>query len=84
MYKRQELERELSIIAKKGYAQDREEIEIGLRCVAAPIFNCKKEPVAAISISGMANKMTPDAISVIADDIVKCAKDISFKIGCRD
>ena len=79
-----ELEKELSIIAKKGYAQDREEIEIGLRCVAAPIFNCKKEPVAAISISGMANKMTPDAISVIADDIVKCAKDISFKIGCRD
>jgi len=43
-----------------GYAVDAEEREIGLTCIAAPIFNANKHAVAAISISGPTNRMRSD------------------------
>ncbi|MCI8341813.1 MAG: IclR family transcriptional regulator [Firmicutes bacterium] len=78
-----ELEENLMNVVTNGFAEDNEEIETGLKCVAAPIFNHKNEPVAAVSISGMASKMTPEAISVLAEEIKKCAQSISIKIGCK-
>lgn len=49
---RQALADELRRIRARGYALDNEEIEIGLRCVAAPIRDAADRVVAAISISG--------------------------------
>lgn len=43
---------ELARIRKQGYAVDNEEIEVGLKCVAAPLKYSKDEAIAAISISG--------------------------------
>lgn len=43
---------ELARIRKQGYAIDNEEIEVGLKCIAAPLINLKGEAIAAISISG--------------------------------
>ena len=77
------LSKELEDIKKRGYAIDDEEIEIGLKCVAAVIFNHKKEPVAAISLSGMTNKMTDEAIKIMSNDIMQCAKEISIQLGYK-
>jgi DNA-binding IclR family transcriptional regulator len=46
------LRTELGRIRKEGYAIDNEEIEIGLKCIAAPIKDAGGQAVAAISISG--------------------------------
>jgi len=43
---------ELARIRKQGYAIDNEEIELGLKCIAAPLKNSAGETIAAISISG--------------------------------
>jgi DNA-binding IclR family transcriptional regulator len=43
---------ELARIRKQGYAIDNEEIEIGLKCIAAPLQYSAGETIAAISISG--------------------------------
>lgn len=43
---------ELARIQKQGYAIDNEEIEVGLKCVAAPLIGSDAEVIAAISISG--------------------------------
>ncbi|MEW6266976.1 MAG: IclR family transcriptional regulator [Thermodesulfobacteriota bacterium] len=43
---------ELTRIRKQGYAVDNEEIEVGLKCVAAPVRGAKEEVLAALSISG--------------------------------
>ena len=77
-----ELLKELEKIRQFGYAIDDEEIEIGLRCVAAPIFNSKGQVVAAISLSGMSTKMTGDVMKAATYDIVNCAKSISARLGC--
>lgn len=48
---REGLVEELEKIRKDGMAVDREEIEKGLKCIAAPVRNPKGETVAAVSIS---------------------------------
>lgn len=77
------LAQNLETVRQRGYAMDDEEIEIGLKCVAAPIFNYKKQPVAAISLSGMANRMTDDVLVDMAHDVIECAADISYQLGYR-
>lgn len=42
----------------RGYANDEEECEIGMRCVAAPILSSSGKVIASISISGPISRMT--------------------------
>ena len=72
---------ELQIIRSRGYAVDDEEIEIGLRCVAAPIFNNKAYPIAAVSVSASYRKVNDSMIENISKDVKLCAQKISERIG---
>lgn len=47
-----EFRRVLAKVRDEGLAYDREEISVGLSCVAAPIFGRGSVPVAAMSVSG--------------------------------
>lgn len=78
-----ELVDELEQIKSRGYAIDDEEVEIGLRCVAAPIFNYKGYPIAAISVSAPYRKMTDEKLEGIAKDVKYYAQKISERMGCR-
>ncbi|MDR0602524.1 MAG: IclR family transcriptional regulator [Treponema sp.] len=79
--KKEELEREMDKIRKNGYAVDNEEIQPGLRCVAAPIFNHLGYPQAAISVSKHMNTLTEEMQKLIAKDIVCAAQQISRRLG---
>ncbi len=46
------LKRELAAIPHRGWAVDREEGNIGISCVAAPVFGPQGEAAAALSITG--------------------------------
>src|ERR1700761_1065989 len=48
-----DLFQDLETIRRQGYAIDDEEARMGLRCIAAVVYNDCSEPLAAISISGM-------------------------------
>jgi DNA-binding IclR family transcriptional regulator len=48
---REALQAELRRVRQQGYAIDNEEIEIGLKCVAAPVRDASDRVVAAISVS---------------------------------
>lgn len=50
---------ELAHIRARGYATDREEIEEGLACVAAPIRDYRGETIAAVSMAGPVGRMLP-------------------------
>jgi len=61
------LKQELAKCRKRGYATDNEEIEEGLKCVAAPVYE-KGEIVAAISISAHSKRFsrkTPSYVSLV-------------------
>lgn len=53
---------EMKLVRQRGYAFDNLESADGCRCVGAPIFNHKKQAIAAISVSGPASRFTPELI----------------------
>lgn len=53
---------ELALCRERGYATDDEECEMGVRCIAAPMFDMNQNVIAAISISGPVARMTPERI----------------------
>jgi DNA-binding IclR family transcriptional regulator len=54
--------RDLAAIPDRGWAVDREEGNIGVTCVAAPIFGPLGDVVAALSVTGPTSLVKPDRI----------------------
>lgn len=61
-----QLHKELDHIRRTGHAIDNEELEPGLRCVAAPVFAPDGTVDASISISGPGQRLTRDRMAVLA------------------
>ena len=78
-----EFKKELEDIRKKGYAEDDEENEIGVRCIGAPIFNRNGEIEGAISVSGPTIRVTKEKVAEIAAEVKKCAELISKELGYK-
>ena len=66
---------------KLGYAVDDEEFAIGLRCVAAPIFDESREAVAAISLSGPKARITDARMKELSDMARAAAAKITHDFG---
>lgn len=75
------LRSELGRIKEQGFAFDDEEKSIGMRCVAAPVFNSFGETVAGISISGPSARLTLDRIAVVSDVVIAQASVLSQSLG---
>ena len=78
---KQSLLESLDEVRKKGYAEDHEELEMGLHCIAAPILNQYKLPFAANSVSGPVTRMNDDLCKEIGSTLVKFTQEISRKLG---
>lgn len=72
---REGLVAELQKVREQGYAIDDEEFELGLRCIAAPIF-AGDRVVAAISSSGPSTRFAPAAYKTISLEITRTASSI--------
>lgn len=72
---------ELASIRQKGYAIDDEEIESGLRCVAAPIRDHSGRVVAAISVAAPVQRMTKKNLQTTVPSVVAAADAISRRLG---
>jgi len=71
------LERELSMVRTRGYARDNEELELGVRCIAAGIRDDSGRVVAGLSVSAPAERMQDDWI----EDLLATAGKISAGLG---
>lgn len=78
---KEQLLSEMKEIRDKGYSEDREEMELGLHCIGAPIFNQYGIPFAAISISGPVSRMTEDVCKEAGATLVRFADEISRNLG---
>lgn len=75
------LRAELERIRERGYAFDCEENELGIRCVAGPIFSHAGQVVAAFSISGLAMRLTLGRMEELAKLVRKVSLQISARLG---
>lgn len=69
-------------VREDGYALDNEENEIGIRCVAAPVYDQCGETIAAISLSVPAIRIKARELeTVLKDRVMETAVKISQKLG---
>lgn len=74
----EELATELATIRQSGFALDREETEIGICCVAAPVRKPDASVVAAVSTSGPATRMLRKGLDTsLSKEVVQTAQKIS-------
>lgn len=77
----EDLKRELETVRRKGYALDNEERELGVRCVAAPVFGPGGEVVAALSLSAPASRLSLEEAHRLAPRVVEAARKASLRLG---
>jgi DNA-binding IclR family transcriptional regulator len=73
------LERELSKARQYGVARDNEELELGVRCMAAGIYDDQSRLVAGLSISAPADRLDEGWLAKLQET----AQDISSALGHR-
>jgi IclR family acetate operon transcriptional repressor len=64
-------------IRQQGYSVDDEEALIGLRCVSAVVYDDCSEPLAAISVSGMACRVPSDRFPVLGKLVQEVAAELT-------
>ncbi|HEX4818033.1 MAG TPA: IclR family transcriptional regulator [Nonomuraea sp.] len=75
------LRAELAAVRRRGYAVDDRENEPEVRCVAAPIFNHNDAVTAAISVSGLASRITAARVRDVGPLVAAAAARVSGKLG---
>lgn len=75
------LRAEIEKTRRRGYAVDDEELEEGLRCIAVPILDAQRLPVAAVSVSGPSFRVTAQKLPSIANHLLQCVRGISTDMG---
>ncbi|MCW9699050.1 MULTISPECIES: IclR family transcriptional regulator [unclassified Avibacterium] len=77
------MEKELNDIRQEQFAMDREENEIGVVCVACPIFNYQGNVDYAVSVSMSSYKLKQLGIPYLLNEIQKTALLISQELGYK-
>ncbi|MEC8196067.1 MAG: IclR family transcriptional regulator, partial [Pseudomonadota bacterium] len=72
---------DLLAIRERGYSLDDEERNVGMRCIAAPVFDFNSEAVAGISVSGPASRVSREETERLARAVTSAARELTLAIG---
>ncbi len=73
----------LEQIRQQGWSLDDEERYLGMRCVAAPVYNSYGEAIAGISVSGPAVRFPDNLVYEIGPQVRRSALEVTQLIGGR-
>ena len=76
-----QLQEHLQQVRKQRFAVDDEEIELGVRCIATPVFNHTNQCIASIGISGPSIRIKEDNISDMAHIVINTGIQLSHILG---
>ncbi len=76
-----ELKRELAKVRCQGYAIDDEEGGLGIRCLAAPVFDHRGQAVAALAVAGPAERLPLPQLLDLKGDLLAAAQGMSRELG---
>jgi IclR family KDG regulon transcriptional repressor len=71
---------ELEATRQRGYGLDDEEFEEGIRAVSAPVWDIDGNVIAALSMAGPTNRITPERIPEMAQALIETASAISAHV----
>lgn len=75
------LRENLEQIRERGFAVDEEERNVGMRCIAAPVFDLNREAIAGISVSGPTSRVRQDNIAQLSRAVIDAADALTASIG---
>lgn len=68
-------------VREDGHAIDDEERGIGIRCIAAPIYNHTGTVIAGLSLAGPIFHMTDEAVPKYTAELLKATRALSLELG---
>ena len=77
-----QLERELNLVRRHGYSRDNEELELGVRCIAAGVYDDTGKLEAGLSISAPTDRMRDEWISLLLQTAAKISEALGYE-GAR-
>lgn len=75
------LKEELALSRGRAFATDDEEHAIGLRCVASVIYDEYSEPMAALSVSGPAARISAERLMQLGETVRSYAAEVTAALG---
>ncbi|MEG1212222.1 MAG: IclR family transcriptional regulator [Leclercia sp.] len=78
------MKKELSDIRDKSYAKDREENELGVSCIAVPVFDINGRVLYSVSISLSTSRMESLGEQRLIDALQQTASAISAELGYEE
>lgn len=79
----EELKTTLKEVRNNGFAFDNQEHEIGIRCVAAAVFDSSRKAKYGISITGPVSRMIDQHLETYIPKLTETADNISRQLGYR-
>uniref|UniRef100_UPI00333E8F3E IclR family transcriptional regulator n=1 Tax=Castellaniella defragrans TaxID=75697 RepID=UPI00333E8F3E len=76
-----QLERELALVRRHGYSRDNEELELGVRCIAAGVYDDTGALLAGLSLSAPAERMRDDWIPVLLSTAARISEALGYEAG---
>lgn len=73
------LERDLSFVRRHGYARDNEELELGVRCISAGIYDDSGKLVAGLSISAPAERLQEEWVEMLVSTAAKISGALGYE-----
>lgn len=77
----QDLKADLETTRQRGFSIDGEERNIGMRCIAAPVFDINGEAIAGLSVSGPTSRVSENQVPELSKAVVAAAKALTAAIG---
>ena len=75
------LKTELERVRRRGFAVDNEEVEEGLRCIAAPIRDYTGNVVASLGVAGPIFRIQKSKVAAYARAVTAAADNLSTDLG---
>jgi IclR family KDG regulon transcriptional repressor len=73
------LERELSVVRSQACARDNEELELGVRCIAAAIYDDSGRLVAGLSLSAPADRMQDSWLNQLSFTALEISRSLGYR-----
>ena len=75
------LRKNLEQVRAQGYAVDDEEFDLGVRCIAVPVFDFRGKATGSIGISGPATRITQERLPELAASVIEIGKALSERMS---
>lgn len=79
-----QLRQSLKEIRERGFSIDDQEKNLGMRCIAAAVYDWNENPVAGLSVSGPTNRVTQEDVARLANAVTHAAVTLSKALGATN